>query len=116
MPDPLLETLQLANQNVRRALAQLQGDSPISLKAGALADLRGYFSQVAVGLSRIRSAGSLSRQVQAEVSQYRNHLQMLARVLPDFHVRLLAERARLKSAIERQQAVQAWANSQQTNS
>ena len=47
--------------------------------------------------------------LEKETLEYRNHLESLKLFLPDLHVRLLAERARLEKARAHLSAASAWA-------
>lgn len=114
MPDTVLEGLQLANRHVSEALARLQREGLSAIQHGWFAAVRAYLSQGDACLHRIGLDRPLPPPLQTEVSQYQNHLQALGQILPILQGRLLAERARVQTARERQQSLQAWADAQRS--
>lgn len=113
MLDTVVETLRCANSNLSHALAWLRRDGLSAVQHGWFANLRGHLSQAGSCLHKIELTRPLPPPLQAEVSQYRDYLRELAQILPAVHGHLLAEKARLQSARERQQGLQAWVEAQQ---
>lgn len=113
MPNTALEALQLANHNIGKRLTQLRCVGANVVHPDLLADLRVNLAETGVWIKRLPTDGPASPQLDAEISQYRSHLQELARILPTIHARLLAQRARMQTLGERYEAVQAWARAQQ---
>jgi len=50
-------------------------------------------------------------ELKHESLEYRSHLEQLKHLLPDLHLRLLAEKARLEAANKHLAAAAAWAQS-----
>jgi len=105
------DTLREANRLLREIRLQLL---PQRRQSGRLVpqELAALFSELLAtceSLSLAPAAPAASPALAIELDEYRSNLQELKRLLPAFHVGLLAERSRLESERAHLQAARAWA-------
>jgi hypothetical protein len=110
-----IQSLRVVNRNVRATLARLQGEPNRSL-AVAPAEFAGLIAEL------LRATNCLLHcdphppaevEFEKEISEYRNTLEQLAKVLPSVSGRLLTEKARLEAARARLANAAAWAQASQ---
>ncbi len=106
-----VESLRIANGNLRAGLARLQPEpnSPCLLTPEDLCDLHAMVSYAASCRRSLASDGVPDGELEKEIREYRSNLEKLAEVLPSVQGRLLAEKARLQSARSHVTATNAWA-------
>ncbi len=119
MPSDALLTLRQVNDSLRAALARLRPEQTLSSKitAGDLSAVLAELLRAGECLRNLPSHNSPSTPAAAqetaalaeETRAYRGNLEMLKRLLPDLHARLLSEKARLESAQTHVAAASAWA-------
>jgi len=126
----VLEILRRANDNLSSALVRLRPEHKhcSTLQPQDLSDLLSHVLEATECLRNLHShsasraglekAPIKKEAIEKEVAQeaiekealaYRVHLESLKRFLPDLHVRLHAERARLETARTQLAAASAWA-------
>jgi hypothetical protein len=108
-PDGDLATLRAVNKNLKSALVRFRPERQhcSAVKPQELSDLRSAILQAgdcAQGIS-LQAAPELKN----ESLEYRGNLEQLKQLLPDFQVRLLAEKSRLEVAKSNVAAAAAWA-------
>jgi len=109
--------LRAVNQNLRARLARLQGgpNRPAVIAPTELTDLRAELIRATDYLSAVPAGSTPVPLMENEISEYRNHLVELEKILPWIQGRLLVEKARLQSLQSHMTAAKAWAlASQQT--
>jgi hypothetical protein len=111
MPPDALETLRQVNEYLRSALLRLH---PGQKHCSAIRpqEFSGILTQLlrAAECLRVRTASSEANAAfERESLEYRRNLEQLKQFLPDLHGRLLAEKARLKTARTHVAAAAAWA-------
>jgi hypothetical protein len=126
MPPDTLEILRRVNGNLRSAIVRLRPERRhcSTLQPKDLSDLIGEVLQATECLRNVHVHSADSTDLEDELVEkeaiekeafanetleYRRHLEDLKQFLPDLHVRLLAERARLESARAHLSAASAWA-------
>src|SRR5438067_1748258 len=97
-PDDDLATLRAVNKNLKSALVRLRPERQhcSAIKAQELSDLRSAILQAADCVRGI-SPQSMP-ELENESLEYLSNLEQLKQLLPDFQIRLLAEKARLEIA------------------
>jgi len=113
MPDDVAHSLRLINRALSEVVDRLQQEGLNPLQHKYLSSLRASLAQGGACIRKIGVKQRAEPKVQAELSQYRNHLRDLMEILSVSQGRLLAEKARLHAAGERQRALQAWAQAQE---
>ncbi|MGA7685071.1 MAG: hypothetical protein WCC32_13425 [Terriglobales bacterium] len=124
MPPEAVEVLRRVNLKFRSALLRLRPEHRhcSTLRPQDLSDvlshvleatdcLRNIDSRFAAEGSRedVRMTNEAAKIIEKEALEYRGHLENLKRFLPDLHLRLLAERARLETARAHLSAAASWA-------
>jgi hypothetical protein len=116
MPPDALEILRRVNDNLRSALARLRPERThcSTLQPQDFSALLSHVLQASECLRNIHShsvntAWPPKNLIEKETLEYRGHLENLKRSLPDLHLRMLAERARLETARSHLSATSAWA-------
>jgi hypothetical protein len=114
MPPKALEQLRLVNDNLRSALSRLHpGRRHCStIKPQDFSDLRNQLLRAAECL-RYTSHLEEPNALEKEALEYRGNLEKLKRLLPEVHVRLLAEKERLETARTHLAAATEWARSRE---
>lgn len=111
MSHAIIQSLRVANHNLRAGLARLQ-DGPDRYPAPAHAEFAGLRAEILRATDCLRSGdGNVSAdpQLGKELSEYRNYVEQLVRVLPSVSGRLLTEKARLEAARAQVAKTAAWA-------
>jgi len=114
MPDDDLATLRAVNKNLKSALVRFRPERQhcSAIKPQELSDLCSAILQAA------DCVRGISRQAVPELKneslEYRSNLEQLKQLLPDFQVRLLAEKSRLEVAKSQTEAAAAWAGASTT--
>ena len=108
-PDDDLATMRAVNKNLKSALVRLRPERQncSAIKAPELSDLRSTIRQAAECVRGI-SPQSVP-ELKNESLEYRSNLEQLKQLLPDFQVRLLAEKSRLEKAKSHAAAAAGWA-------
>jgi hypothetical protein len=108
-PEDDLATLRAANKNLKSALARFHPERQhcSAIKAHELSDLRSAIQQAADCLRGI--SRQAAPELKNESLEYRGNLEQLKQLLPDFQLRLLAEKSRLEVASSHVAAAAAWA-------
>lgn len=108
-PDDDLATMCAINKSLKSALVRLRPERQhcSAIKAQELSDLRCTILQAAE--CRRRVSAQPTPELKNESSEYRNSLEQLKQLLPDFQVRLLAEKSRLEEAKSHVAAAAGWA-------
>jgi predicted trehalose synthase len=116
MPSATTEGLRIATRNLRAGLARLLPESSlcVSLAPADLSSLRADLLYAADCWRRIAPASAADVDLKNAIAEYRSTVEQLARILPDVHGRLLAEKARLAMARAHVAATAAWAQASQT--
>jgi hypothetical protein len=110
MSHSIIEGLRRANRNLRTGLTGLQAERAGSvIEPGNLTNLLAELLSAGDCLRRMPAGSTRDAELEQEISEYRQNLEQLARILPSVHGRLLAERARLESVRVRLSAAEAWA-------
>jgi hypothetical protein len=106
-PDDDLATLRAINKNLKSALVRFRPEQQhcSAIKPHELSDLRSAILQAALCVRGI----SPQAAPELESLEYRNNLEQLQQLLPDFQIRLLAEKSRLEVAKSHVTATAAWA-------
>lgn len=107
--DDNLATLRAVNKNMKSALIRFRPDRQhcSTIKPQELFALQSAILQAAECLRGI--SFHAAPELKNESLEYRNNLEQLQQVLPDFQVRLLAEKSRLEVAKSHVAAAAAWA-------
>src|SRR3954451_10371572 len=94
-PDDDLATLRAVSKNLKSALVRFRPEQQhcSAIKPHELSDLRGAILQAADCLRGI--SPQAVPEFKNESLEYRNNLEQLQQLLPDFQIRLLAEKSRL---------------------
>lgn len=108
-PDDDLATLRALNKNMKSALVRFRPELQhcSAIKPHELSDLRNAILQAADCVRGI--SPQAVPELRDESLQFRTNLEHLMRLLPDFEVRLLAEKSRLEVAKSHIAATEAWA-------
>jgi len=108
-PDDDLATMRAVNKNLKSALVRLRPERQhcSAIKARELSDLRSAILQAAE--CRRRISPQTTPELKNELLEYRSNLEQLKQLLPDFQVRLLAEKSRLEKAKSHVAAAAGWA-------
>lgn len=108
-PDEDLATLRAVNKNLKSALVRFRPERQhcSAIKPHELSDLRNAILQAADCMRGISTQAA--PEFENESSEYRSNLEQLKLLLPDFQVRLLAEKSRLEVATSHAAAAAAWA-------
>ena len=107
-PDDDLAILRAVNKNLKSALLRFRPERQhcSAIEAQELSDLRCLIVQAA---DCVRGVSPLAApELKNESSEYRSNLEQLKQLLPDFQVRLLAEKSRLEVAKSNVAAAVAW--------
>jgi hypothetical protein len=114
MPDEDLATLRVVNKNLKSALVRFRPEQQhcSAIKSHELSDLRGAILQAADCLRRI--SPQAAPELKNESLEYRSNLEQLKQLLPDFQIRLLAEKSRLEIAKSHVAGTAAWAGASTT--
>jgi hypothetical protein len=109
MPNDDLATLRAVNKNLESALVRFRPEQQhcSAIKPHELSDLRSAILQAADCLRGI--SPQVVPELKNESMEYRSNLEQLKQLLPDFQVRLLAEKSRLEVAKSHVGAAAAWA-------
>src|SRR3954452_21006372 len=107
--DDDLATLRVVNKNLKSALVRFRPERQhcSAIKPQELSDLRSTILQAADCVREI--SPQAVPELKNESLEYRSNLEQLKQLLPDFQVRLLAEKARLEVATSHVAAGAAWA-------
>ena len=102
-------TLRAVNKSLKSALVRFRPEQQhcSAIKPHELSDLLGVILQAADCLRGI--SPQAAPELKHESLEYRSNLEQLKQLLPDFQVRLLAEKARLEVAKSHVAAGAAWA-------
>jgi hypothetical protein len=108
-PDDDLATLRAINKNLKSALVRFRPEQQhcSAIKPHELSDLRSAILQAALCVRGI--SPQAAPELKNEALEYRNNLEQLQQLLPDFQIRLLAEKSRLEVAKSHVTATAAWA-------
>lgn len=110
MSNAKTENLRIANANLRARLARLSPESNASLPGPAdFSDLLEDLLQAGGYLRGIPAGSHPDMPLAQAISEYRNTVEQLARLLPGIHGRLLNEKARMEVARAHLSAAAAWA-------
>jgi hypothetical protein len=114
MPDEDLATLRAVNKNLKSALVRFRPEQQhcSAIKPQELSDLRSAILQAGHCLGGI--SAQATPELKNESLEYRSNLEQLKQLLPDFQVRLLAEKSRLEVAKSNVAAAAAWAGASTT--
>jgi hypothetical protein len=109
MPDDGLATLRAVNKNLKSALVRFRPERQhcSAIKPQELCDLRTAILQAADCVRGIPVQAT--PELKNESLEYRSNLEQLKQLLPDFQVRLLAEKSRLEEAKSHLALAAAWA-------
>ncbi len=104
-----LEILHQVNEYLRAALIRFRPERRhcSAIKALDFSDVREQLRQAAACLRRSPTSQARS-EIEKESLAYFSNLENLKRLLPDVHVRLLAEKSRLETARTHVRAATAW--------
>jgi hypothetical protein len=111
MPTHALETLRRVNDNLRSALFHLRPERK-HCSTVRPQDFSYILSQLLTAAECLRHPPVRSEDVAAlelEALEYRGNLEKLKHFLPDLHLRLLAEKARIETARAHVAAAATWA-------
>jgi len=108
MASPVIALLHQANSSLRTALARCQARRTGPVVIG-LRQLLPELANTTDQLQTISAESLRDPELRAEMSEYRDHMQKLAQVLPRVLGQLLTEKARLEDAQSRLSAAAAWA-------
>ena len=111
MSTDITANLRLANSSLRAWLVRLRAE-PMGLteiQAKDLHDLLAELLRASGALQSGRRESPADAELEAEIAEYRSHLEALSKVLPNVQGRLLAERARLQIEQAQLAARKAWA-------
>lgn len=113
-PDADLATLRAVNKNLKSVLVRFRPEQQhcSAIQAHELSDLRSAILQAADCVRGISSRAL--PELKNETLRYRCNLEQLKQLLPDFQVRLLAEKSRLEIAKSHVAAAAAWAGASTT--
>jgi hypothetical protein len=113
-PDDDLATLRAINKNLKSALVRLRPERQhcSAIKPMELSDLRSAILQAADCVRGI--SPQAVPELKNESLGYRSNLEQLKQLLPDFQVRLLAEKSRLEVAKSHVAAAATWAGASTT--
>jgi hypothetical protein len=114
MPDDGLATLRAVNKNLKSALVRFRPEQQhcSAIKPQELSDLRSAILHAADCVRGI--SPQVAPELKNESLEYRSNLEQLKLLLPDFQVRLLAEKSRLEVAKAHVAAAAAWAGGSTT--
>jgi hypothetical protein len=106
--DDDLATLRAVNKNLKSALVRFRPEQQhcSAIKPHELSDLRSAILQAALCVRGI--SPQAAPELKNESLEYRNNLEQLQQLLPDFQIRLLAEKSRLEVARSHVAAAAAW--------
>jgi hypothetical protein len=106
--DDDLATLRAVNKNLKSALVRFRPEQQhcSAIKPHELSDLRSAILQAALCMRGI--SPQAAPELKNESLEYRNNLEQLQQLLPDFQIRLLAEKSRLEVARSHVAAAAAW--------
>jgi hypothetical protein len=113
-PDDALATLRAVNKNLKSALLRFRPERQhcSAIKPHELSDLRSAMLQAADCVRGI--SAQTAWELKSESLQYHCNLEQLKQLLPDFQIRLLAEKSRLEVATSHAAAAAAWAGASTT--
>ncbi|MFZ1130463.1 MAG: hypothetical protein WBV31_12340 [Terriglobales bacterium] len=116
IPLDAVVTLRQVNENLRAALLRLR---PERTRCSSITphDFSGILRQLlraAECLRRPSANSDAAAALQQQALEYRGNLEKLRRFLPDVHLRLLAEKARLETARARLATAAEWAQARKT--
>ena len=113
MPDDDLAILRAVNKNLKSALVRFRPEQQhcSAIKPDELSDLRSAILQAG---HCVRGISPQAPELKNESLEYRSNLEQLKQLLPDFQVRLLAEKSRLEVAKSHVAAAAAWAGGSTT--
>lgn len=110
-----IEALRLCNRNLFAGVLRLQSAAPIAIRYQDFSALRSDLSHAANCMRSVSPDPARTAEWQKEISTYRSNLEQLARILPSVYGRLQVEKGRLKTELDRLQAVAAWADANRNN-
>ncbi len=111
MSQATIQILRVINHNLRAGLARLQDttDCYPALEPAEFTDLRAELLRARDCLGESDPKSAADPQLDKEISEYRSHVEQLAKVLPSISGRLLTEKARLEAARAHLARTAAWA-------
>lgn len=115
MPSDALDPLRQVNDNLRSALLRLRPERRhcSTLQPQDFSDILSQLLRAAECLRCPPTDSEAATAREKESLEYRNNLEELTRLLPDLHLRLLAERSRLEDARTHLATAAAWAHARQ---
>jgi hypothetical protein len=115
MSNATMPRLRAANQSLRARLVRLLGgpNRPAAIAPTEFTDLLAELLPAADCLPGMLAAGAADAELANEISEYRNNLQKLEKILPSVQGRLLVEKARLQTLQSHMTAAKAWAQASQ---
>jgi hypothetical protein len=110
-PEDNLAILRAANKHLRSVLVRLRPERQhcSAIKPQDLSDLGSEIQRVAGCAQGISLNPQAAPELKNESLEYRSNLEQLKQLLPDFQVRLLAEKSRLEVEKNHVAAAAAWA-------
>jgi len=117
MPIPILvsldalETLRQVNGNLSSALLRLRPEREhcSAIRPQNLADILSQLRRAAEILRTAAEDPETSPALEMEAREYRGHLEKLKCLLPDLHLRLMAEKSRIETARAHLAKAATWA-------
>ena len=115
MSSATFQRLRAVNQNLHARLVRLLGgpNRPATIAPTEFTDLLAELLRAADCLRGMPAAGAVDADLAAEISEYRNNVEKLVKVLPSVQGRLLVEKARLQTLQSHMTAAKAWAQASQ---
>jgi hypothetical protein len=113
-PDDDLATLRAINKNLKSALVRFRPEQQhcSAIKPHELSELHSAILHAADCVRGI--SAQAAPELKNEALEYRSNLEQLKQLLPDFQIRLLAEKSRLEVAKSQVAAAAAWAGASMT--
>ena len=108
----LIESLHVANENVRASLERWQSCRfpAASIRAQDFSTLKNEILRTATCLRNNRASWTQDAELAKQISQYRLSLEQLVRVLPFLQLGLQAHKGRLQAALRHLNGVAAWSD------
>jgi hypothetical protein len=105
------QSLQAVNHSLRARLSRLPGghNHSVAIAPTELTDLLAELLQATDCLRSLSMDAGHDADTASEISEYRNHVEQLGKILPAVQGRLLIEKARLETARTHTAKAAAWA-------
>ena len=111
MRSPVIDALRQTNGRIKELTIRLHNtERCVSVSRQDFEDLGGELSLAAIWLRKMAPGSMLEEELARELSDYRENLEHLQKLLPSFQRRLLTEKARLEIEAAHRKAAEAWAS------